>query len=107
MRGLLGWLLQRISGVVLLWGLMVHFYVMHYSGEGVGYEAVLRRLSSPYWRAFDLVFLLTAVYHGFNGLWGIASEYLRPAGLLRVFRVFILAAALMLSALGTWLLTLP
>ena len=78
MKGILGWLLQRVSGLVLLAGLIVHFSVLHYSGpEEAKFEFVLGRLSNPYWRAFDMVFLISVVFHGFNGLWGIAVEYVR------------------------------
>lgn len=107
MKGLLGWLLQRISGVLLIVGLIIHFSIMHYSGpEQIKYELVLRRISSPYWKTFDLLFLSLIIYHGFNGVWGIAIEYISSKKLLRFSRVLILTLALLLFAIGIYILSL-
>jgi succinate dehydrogenase / fumarate reductase membrane anchor subunit len=99
------WFLQRISGIFLFAGLIVHFYIMHYSGsDQVGYEAVIRRISSPYWITFDLLFLLSAIYHGFNGLWGVAVEYITSDGLLRSVQYLILTVSLVLFSAGIFIL---
>ncbi|MEW5745100.1 MAG: succinate dehydrogenase, hydrophobic membrane anchor protein [Nitrospirota bacterium] len=103
---MLGWLLQRVTGVLLVAGLAVHFFVMHYSGAGqIGYEAVVQRLSNPCWKAFDMLFLVAAVYHGFNGLWGMAIEYVRSAGLLKLLQVALLVTSTLLIAAGIYILT--
>jgi hypothetical protein len=57
MKGVAGWLFQRLTGLVLIAGLLLHFSIMHFSGqEQITYAFVLKRISNPYWKAFDLFF---------------------------------------------------
>lgn len=76
MNGVWPWLFHRITGIILLAGLTIHLYIMHFSGqEQISYEFVRARILNPYWKTFNIVFLISAVYHGFYGMWGIATEY--------------------------------
>ncbi len=76
--GIYSWLLQRISGVVLLFCLVVHFFIMHFMGfEKRLYADILSRLSTPGWKTFYMIFLIAGLFHGLNGLWYIAVDYLR------------------------------
>lgn len=107
MKGVAAWLFQRVSGAVLLLGLIIHFLLMHYSGhEQIRHEIVLKRLSSPYWKAFDLIFLVSVTYHGFNGMWGIALEYINSARLLKLSQILFVAAATLLIIAGVYIVTL-
>ncbi len=107
MKGVAGWLFQRITGLVLLAGLAVHFGVMHFSGgQQISHEFVLRRISSPYWKTFDLVFLSSVIYHGFNGLWGIALEYVSSPGWLRFSKGLLVASAFVLVLTGVYIVKL-
>jgi len=106
-KGVLGWLFQRVTGALLVAGLLIHFMIMHFSGpEQISHAAVLRRLSNPYWKVFDAAFLLSVIYHGFNGLWGLAHEYVHSAMLLRTVQASLLTSALLLMAVGIVILTL-
>ncbi len=101
MKGVLQWALQRITGLILFFGLIVHFYVMHYSGSSaLEYEEIARRLSSPFWKGFDILFLGSILYHGFNGLWGIAIEYIHSRKLLKIAHTLIVLLAAGLLATG-------
>jgi succinate dehydrogenase / fumarate reductase membrane anchor subunit len=107
MKGVPGWLLQRITGLLLIAGLAVHFGVMHFSGSRqISHEFVLRRISSPYWKAFDLAFLSSVIYHGFNGLWGIALEYVSSPKRLRFSKGLLMTSALLLVLTGVYIVTL-
>jgi len=76
--GAYGWLLQRLSGVVLLVLLVVHFFLMHYMGfEKRTYALVMQRFSNPMWKTFDLLFLTLGLYHGWYGVWGVVGDYIR------------------------------
>lgn len=100
MRGVATWVLQRMSGIVLVAGMGIHFYTTHFSGgDALTYEAVRVRLDNPYWITFNVAFLLSVIYHGFNGLWGIAMEYVRGA-VLKWLQVLILGAAFALAFVG-------
>lgn len=74
--GALVWFYQRLSGLVLIVLLLVHFALLH-SGPGgrVTYASVAARLETPFWKTFDLLFLFLAVFHGFNGLLMIIRDY--------------------------------
>lgn len=100
------WLFQRVTGAFLLVGMYVHFHTMHYTGaQAIGHEAVMDRLSNPWWIAFDLFLLISIAYHGFNGLWGMAIEYVHKEGALKAVKGTILLAAAGVVAVGTYILT--
>jgi succinate dehydrogenase / fumarate reductase membrane anchor subunit len=75
--GSLGWLLQRISAVILFVLLLFHFITYHFltSGRSVEYRQVLERAQSWWFPLLQFAFLLTALYHGLNGLWSILEDY--------------------------------
>ncbi|MBZ0155925.1 MAG: succinate dehydrogenase, hydrophobic membrane anchor protein [Alphaproteobacteria bacterium] len=107
MKGVVGWLLQRVTGVLLVAGLAVHFLVMHFSGpEKITHAVVLERISTPWWKTFDVVFLTSVIYHGFYGMWGLAEEYIRPEGLRRAAKAALLLMAAVLYAVGIYIVTL-
>lgn len=67
---------QRITGVILVVILIGHYILMHYTPEsGHTYDAVLARMQSNWYRVLDLVFVVLAMYHGLNGVWGIFRDY--------------------------------
>jgi succinate dehydrogenase / fumarate reductase membrane anchor subunit len=99
--GSYGWLFQRLSGVILFVLLLVHFVLMHYlGGEKKMYADVVRRLSNPHWKTFDLVFLGLGLYHGWYGVWGIVGDYVRNGAVRILSLVLIVTAALVLFSLG-------
>lgn len=105
MRGTSAWILHRLTGLMLAAGLSVHFVVMHFSGPGkLTYEAVAARLSELGWVAFNLAFMVSALFHGFNGLWGMAIEYLGAGAGLRVVQALIVVAALALGLVGVYII---
>ncbi len=95
-RGALAWFFQRITAIYLFVFLIGHFVMMHFAGSGeVTYETVAPRLSSPLWKAGDLLFLIFALYHGINGLWQVLEDYVRNRGL----RLFLFAVLLTLAVI--------
>ena len=76
--GAVAWFLQRLSGLVLIILLLVHFAVLH-GGDGlVTYEKVASRLATPAWKTFDLLFLVLGIVHGMNGLLMVVRDYAAP-----------------------------
>lgn len=74
--GSFSWVFQRITGVILVVILIGHFILMHYTPEsGHTYDAVLARMQSNWYRVLDLVFVVLAMYHGLNGVWGIFRDF--------------------------------
>jgi succinate dehydrogenase hydrophobic anchor subunit len=79
------WLLQRITGLVLVAFLFTHISVNHlFLGERIiDFSLVNERLAgSTGWRAFYILFVPSCVFHAMNGLWGILADH-RPADTLR------------------------
>jgi len=75
--GSLPWLLQRISAVILFILLMLHFVTYHFLGKGkaVSYQWVMSKVDSWWFPLLQFVFLLTALYHGLNGVWSVLEDY--------------------------------
>jgi succinate dehydrogenase / fumarate reductase membrane anchor subunit len=67
--GAFEWFFQRITGVVLFVTLLLHFLFLHYLNAGqVDAQGVWDRLQHPFWKTVDLLFLVTAIYHGAQGV---------------------------------------
>jgi succinate dehydrogenase / fumarate reductase membrane anchor subunit len=64
------WLFMRISGIVLLVMVLLHFAIMHVFTpiEQVNFAFVAGRYSTLGWRIYDLVMLSLALIHGLNGV---------------------------------------
>jgi len=75
--GSIPWLLQRISAVILFVLLMLHFVTYHFLGKGkaVGYHWVIERAGYWWFPLLQFAFLLTALYHGLNGVWSVLEDY--------------------------------
>lgn len=82
-RGLLPWLLQRITGSFLVFGMAVHIVVLPLGRETITFESVSARLQNPWWATFDFLLLAVCVYHGFNGLWSVFLDFNPSQGLRR------------------------
>ncbi|WP_028841935.1 succinate dehydrogenase, hydrophobic membrane anchor protein [Thermodesulfovibrio yellowstonii] len=95
------WLLHRITGVILVVGLLYHFILMHFMGhDNYSYEAVMQRLSEPSWKIFNIVFLFSALYHGFYGLNGVVTEYVRNNSLKRILKFMVFTVPIGLAFFG-------
>lgn len=79
--GFWSWYLQRLTGIFLVFGMVIHIIVIHFSGEEISFISVAQRLTSPAWLIFDILLLGACLYHGFNGIWSIALDYNPRTGL--------------------------
>jgi succinate dehydrogenase hydrophobic membrane anchor protein len=88
----LNWLLQRISGVLLLVLLSLHLFRMHaYNQDGWVYKLLFQPISAPTWKAIDILLLVLVVYHSLNGIFAVVRDYIHKAA-LTVFVSMILLA---------------
>ncbi len=87
--GAIAWLLQRITAVILFVLLIVHYIGYHMLSKGVGkvdgaeqisYEKVKALMSSPFFNLIQFLFLISALYHGVNGLWTVIEDYVSNKG---------------------------
>ena len=81
------WTLQRITAIFLIFGMIVHFWVLHYleiPDKAITFTIVQERLQSPWWIVFDSLLLITALYHALNGIWSIILDW-NPGKTVRIF----------------------
>ncbi len=98
--GAVAWFLQRLSGLVLVVLLLVHFAVLH-GGDGlVTYEKVVARLATPEWKTFDLLFLVLGIFHGMNGFLMVARDYAAPGWKRGALYAAVVVAGAVLLVLG-------
>lgn len=69
------WLLQRVSALFLMVGMTVHMFILPLGGKTIDFTSVHSRLVNAGWVVFDVLLLITCLYHGFNGLWAIVLDY--------------------------------
>ncbi|MDA3963176.1 MAG: hypothetical protein PF961_20520 [Planctomycetota bacterium] len=76
--GKVQWMMQRVSAVLLLVLVFVHFGIQHFTSDAVTTGlTVAARFNSPYWQGFYILFVALGLYHGINGLIGIWYDYMQ------------------------------
>lgn len=98
------WFFMRISGVVLLFLVLIHLYVMHLVSSGVervNFGFVAARWDNVGWKSFDWVMLFLALLHGANGLRIIIEDYVASAGIRTAIKAVLYTATVVLMIMGT------
>jgi len=101
--GVWAWLMQRITGAVLLLFLGAHFWVLHFAaaGEHIRLAASMQRLNSPFFMVVDSALLATAIYHGLNGVRMIFFDLGLARWVNKVFSIFLWIFGLAFLVYGT------
>ena len=96
------WLLQRVSGLFLVYALGVHLWTVHVVDSGrLNWEVITARLQDgSSWTIYYLLFIPAVVFHAFNGIWGIVLDYDPPASLRRPLQVMFLISGFALLLYG-------
>lgn len=95
------WLLQRVSAVLLIGLAFSHFSIQHFTSDAVTTGlTVAHRANNPFWQGYYLIFVVLAVYHGFNGVVGIVRDF-RPRPLVRgILELCLWSLALYIAVVG-------
>ena len=75
---LYSWLFMRISGIVLVFLVLGHLFIMNMLDGGVqriNFAFVAGRWASPFCQVWDLTMLWLAMLHGTNGMRTIINDY--------------------------------
>lgn len=92
--GAIGWLLQRISAVVVFVLLIAHFVTYHFVAQGVfTWRDVVTKMQSPWFNLTQFLFLISALFHGLNGVWIIVEDYIHA----KRWRLFIFSLILLVG----------
>ncbi len=98
------WLFMRISGIILLFLVLIHLYIMHLIGEGVervDFDFVASRWAHVGWKTFDWTMLFLALLHGANGLRVIIDDYVKSPGRRTAIKAALYTATGVLLIMGT------
>lgn len=102
--GAKSWMWQRISGIILVITLFLHYLFLHFLNGGiVTYGEVTSRLASPLWKTIDIVFLSAALYHAATGVIMSIHDYVHKPGWRMTLVIFtwIVATILWLTGIMT------
>lgn len=66
--GYVAWLLNRVTGVLILFYLALHIWVTHHLADGEkSYTAVMKFLSGPLFTLLEIGLVGVVLYHAMNG----------------------------------------
>jgi succinate dehydrogenase hydrophobic anchor subunit len=101
-RAGLGWLLIRITGVLLSVLVLGHLLAVHLLTDVAHTTSsfVLRRWSSALWIGWDGTMLTAAVAHGAAGTWAVTRDHLRRGHGRTAAATALAAISLALAGLG-------
>lgn len=71
------WILQRLSGAVLVFALGLHWFVQHHVDPGaeITFAGVTVKLKWALYLVADILLLAFAVFHGLNGLRTVVLDF--------------------------------
>ena len=93
-------LFMRLTGVLLLFLAVGHMMIQHVLNDvhSLTLEFVRQQWSSWGWRAYDLMLLVFAISHGFNGLRQVLEDYIHNRQRVRVIN-WVLAIVMVITIL--------
>ena len=99
------WAYIRLSGVVLLFLVLGHMFLMHIlvGVDRIDFAFVVARWSGAGWRVYDLAMLLLAMPHAALGVRGLAFDHVPGAARVPLLTAG-LAVCAAVTALGTWVI---
>ena len=94
----IAWILQMVTGLVMVVLVTVHFYVTHMvSHEALEYAGVIQRISLPEYKVLYGILLLVVSFHAFNGLRAIVLDTdagMRSRGAINILTMLMFIVAL-------------
>jgi succinate dehydrogenase / fumarate reductase membrane anchor subunit len=97
------WYFIRLSGLLLVFLAGGHLFITHFLNvpSETTFSFVVARWSNPYWRTFDWLLLMLALWHGVLGLRYSIQDYLRSPGARTAGLGVMWALGAVFLALGT------
>ncbi len=104
--GMWGWLMQRVTAVVLIVGLLTHLVATHIFNLGhLSYLNIDHRLGSAFFVVIDISLLAAAVFHGLNGARMVVLDYwLQSRASRRALAIALWVFGSATFVYGTWAL---
>lgn len=104
------WLFMRISGFILIFLALFHFFLMHffYGVESMDFKFIIFRWMDPisgwFWRTYDLALLFFALTHGVLGARYSIEDYVHHRGLKFILLAGAALTWLALTAMGAFVI---
>ncbi len=103
--GSFSWLLMRVSGLVLVVFVLLHYFLMHADVDrGHTFRSVFEALTHPVWgpwvKTLDLTMLTLGLWHGLTGTWGIVRDYDLAAGWRLLILGILIVGGILLGVMG-------
>ena len=97
------WYFMRVSGALLIVLVGGHLFITHYLNvpSETTFSFVAARWANPYWRTFDWLLLMLALWHGVLGLRYSIQDYIRSSSARVVAQGIMWALGVVFLALGT------
>lgn len=98
------WFFMRVSGVVLLFLVLIHLYIMHLVDSGVervNFAFVAERWDNVGWKTFDWTMLFLGLLHGVNGLRIVIDDYVHRPGLRTAIKGSLYVLTVVAMIMGT------
>ena len=98
------WFFMRLSGIVLLFLVLIHLFVMHIVDEGVervNFAFVAERWDNVGWKTFDWMMLFLSLLHGANGLRIVVEDYVHNSAWRISIKSVLYVATAILMVMGT------
>jgi len=97
------WYFMRISGLVLLFLALLHFFMTHilHDVTETNLAFVTARWQNPMWRLYDWVLLALGLFHGLNGLRFVMDDYIRAPWKRITTKAVVYGTTFTLFAYGT------
>ncbi len=100
------WLLQRVTAVLLVFGLLFHTFLMHFtSARMFSFSDVLQRVQDYLSLGiFYVIFLGVTLFHALNGFYEVVDDYSPSRWFKKLLAWACWLAGLATFAWGVWLL---
>jgi succinate dehydrogenase / fumarate reductase membrane anchor subunit len=98
------WFFMRLSGIVLLFLVLIHLFVMHIVDSGVervNFAFVAERWDNVGWKTFDWMMLFLSLLHGANGLRVVVEDYVHNSAWRVSVKALIYTTTAILMVMGT------
>lgn len=102
-RGLIEWIWQRISAIVIVVYAFVILSYLFGAGESASYIDWLQFYSQTHVRVLTLLATAAVLWHGWIGIWTVLTDYVKLGCLRKLLEILVL---LFLAVCGLWMVIL-
>jgi len=97
------WYFMRISGLILLFLALFHFFMTHILHDVTDTNSafVQARWQNPLWRLYDWALLALGLFHGVNGLRFIMDDYIQTPWRRAATKAVVYGLVVAMFAYGT------